>query len=143
MSTIVRNILAALAGVVVGGVVNMILVSIGPYVVPLPEGADVSTMEKLRDSMALFTPVNFVFPFLAHAIGTLAGAFVAARVAASNTAKFEIGIGIGVFFLIGGIAAVVMLGGPLWFKVLDLVVAYIPMSYLGVVVAGATPPKAG
>lgn len=89
--------------------------------------------------MKLFTPVNFIFPFLAHALGTFAGAFVAAKLAASHSMKFALGIG--VFFLLGGIAVVSMLGGPLWFNVADLLVAYIPMSYLGAVLAGATRSK--
>ena len=55
MNPIARNILAAICGFVVGSVVNIGLVNIGPFVVPLPEGADVSTMESLRDSMKLFT----------------------------------------------------------------------------------------
>jgi threonine dehydrogenase-like Zn-dependent dehydrogenase len=41
MNPIARNVLAVICGVVVGGVVNMGLVNIGPFVVPLPEGADV------------------------------------------------------------------------------------------------------
>lgn len=136
MTTVVRNVLAVLAGVVVGSLVNMGLVNIGPLVVPLPEGADVSTTESLRASMDLFTPVNFMFPFLAHALGTLAGAFVAAKLATSHPVKLAIGIG--VVFLAGGIAAVYMLGGPLWFILADLLLAYIPMAYLGAVLAGAT-----
>jgi hypothetical protein len=136
MKPVARNILAALAGVVVGSLVNIGLVNIGPLVIPIPEGADVSTMENLRDSMKLFTPVNFIFPFLSHALGTLAGALVAARFAASHSLKFAIGIG--VFFLLGGIAAATMLGGPLWFTLVDLLLAYIPMGYLGAVLAGAT-----
>ena len=136
MNSVAKNILAALAGVVVGSLVNMGLVNIGPSVVPLPEGADISTMENLRDSMNLFAPVNFIFPFLAHALGTLAGAFVAAKLAANHSVKFAMGIG--VLFLMGGIAAVSMLGGPLWFNVVDLLLAYIPMGYLGAVLAGAT-----
>lgn len=140
MKTVARNIVAVLGGVVVGSVVNMALVNVGPLVVPLPEGADVSTAEGLRDSMKLFTPVNFLFPFLAHALGTLVGAFVVARLAASHAMKFAIGIG--VFFLLGGIAAANMLGGPLWFIVTDLVVAYIPMGYLGAILARATRRRA-
>ncbi len=136
MNPVVKNILAALAGVISGGVVNMGILNIGPMVVPLPEGADVSNMEGLRNSMKLFTPANFICPFLAHAIGTLAGAFVAAKVAGSHSLKFAFGVG--VFFLMGGIAMVCMVGGPLWFAVADLVVAYIPMGYLGAVLAGAT-----
>ena len=96
--------------------------------------ADVSTMEGLRESMKLLTPANFRFPFLAHALGTLAGAFVAAKIAVSHPTKFAIGIGL--FLLIGGVTAVAMLGGPVWFAVLDLLVAYIPMGILGGWLAG-------
>ena len=88
MNPIARNILAAFVGYFVGSVVNIALVNIGPFVAPLPEGADVSTLEGVRESMALFTPANFIFPFLGHALGTLAGAFVAARLAASHQMKF-------------------------------------------------------
>ena len=90
-------------------------------------------MEGLRDSMQSFTPKNFLFPFLGHALGTLSGAFVAAKLAVTHKMKFALGIG--VFFLIGGSMAVNMLGGPTWFNVLDLVVAYIPMGFLGGILA--------
>ena len=134
MKTIARNTLAAIVGFVIGSVVNLALVNIGMSVIPLPEGADVSTMEGLRESMKLFTPVNFLFPFLAHALGTLTGAFVAAKVAASHHMKFAIGIG--VVFLFGGLTMVLMCGGPAWFIAADLLLAYIPMAYLGGLLAG-------
>jgi hypothetical protein len=127
--TIARNILAAVVGLIVGSLVNMALVNIGPSVVPLPADADVSTMEGLRASMKLFTPANFVFPLLAHALGTLAGAFVAAKAAASH--HMRIAIVVGVAFLMGGIAAARMFGGPVWFIACDLLLAYIPMGLLG------------
>ena len=129
MNRIVRNILAAIVGFFLGSVVNIGLVNVGTSVVPLPEGADVSTMEGLRESMKLFTPMNFLFPFLAHALGTLTGAFVAAKLAASHHMKFAVGIG--VTFLIGGITMVLACGGPTWFIVSDLLLAYIPMGFLG------------
>jgi hypothetical protein len=129
-----KNTLAVIAGVVIGSLVNMLLVNIGPLLIPNPVGADVSTMENLRESMKLFTPVNFIFPFLAHALGTLVGAFITARFAANHNLKFAMVIG--VFFLIGGISAVSMLGGPLWFKLTDLLIAYLPMSLLGATFAG-------
>ena len=130
-----KNILAVVAGFIVGSVVNICLVNVGPHVIPLPEGADITSMDKLAESMKLFTPANFVFPFLGHALGALAGAFVAAKLAASH--KMAFAMGIGAFFLIGGIAAVSMLGGPMWFNVTDLVLAYLPMGYLGGLFAGA------
>ncbi len=129
MKTIAQNIIAVLAGIVIGSAVNIGLVNVGPIVVPLPEGADVSTMEGLQKSMELFTPANFIFPFLGHALGTLAGAFTAAKLAANHHYKFAIGIAL--YFLAGGIAMIVMLGGPWWFAIADLVLAYLPMGYVG------------
>lgn len=129
-----RNLLALIIGFVVGSGVNLALVNIGNSVIPLPDGADASTMDGLRESMKLFTPANFVFPFLAHAFGTLAGAFVAAKLAVSYHLKLAIGIG--VFFLLGGITMVSVAGGPLWFITSDLLLAYLPMGYLGGILAG-------
>jgi hypothetical protein len=68
-------------------------------------------------------------PFLAHALGTFVGAFIAAKIAA--TSKMIIAIAIGIVFMIGGIMMVMMLPSPLWFDATDLVLAYIPMAYLG------------
>ncbi len=136
MNPIVRNVLAVIAGFVVGSLVNVGLINMGQALIPLPEGADSSTLETLRESMKLFTPANFLFPFLGHALGTLAGASVAARRAASHPMQFALGIG--ACFLVGGIAAVSMIGGPLWFNATDLLLAYLPMGYLGAVLAGAT-----
>lgn len=38
---------------------------------------------------------------------------------------------VGVLFLIGGVSMVAMLPSPMWFNALDLIVAYIPMAFLG------------
>ena len=139
MNPIARNVLAVISGILSGSLVNMGLINIGPFVVPLPEGADVTTMDNLRDSMKLFTPMNFLFPFLGHAMGTLSGAFVAAKVAANH--PMRVAIGIGVFFLIGGAMMVRMVGGPMWFNVADLLLAYIPMGYLGGILATGKQPQ--
>ncbi|MEO8479900.1 MAG: hypothetical protein ABI542_09745 [Gemmatimonadota bacterium] len=134
MPPFLRNTLAVLAGLAVGSIVNIMLVNVGPSVVPLPEGADVSTIEGLAASMHLFKPANFLFPFLGHAVGTLVGAFIAAKFADSHEIQFALVVGL--FSLAGGIAAVVMFGGPLWFKAADLLLAYIPMAFLGARLAG-------
>lgn len=129
MNPIVRNILSILAGLVLGSIVNMAIITVSAYIIPAPAGADVTTMEGLKASMHLFEPKHFLMPFLAHALGTLAGAFVAAKLAANNKMKFAVSIG--VFFLIGGVANVIMLPSPMWFTLVDLLLAYIPMAYLG------------
>ncbi len=128
MNPIIRNILAVLAGVIIGNVVNMGLIELGNIIVPV-EGVDVSDMEALKKAMPNFSIENFIFPFLAHALGTFVGAYIAALLAANHKMKFAMGIG--VFFLIGGIIVNTLLPGPIWFAAMDIVLAYIPMAYLG------------
>lgn len=128
MNPILRNILALAAGIVIGASVNMGIIMISGSVIPPPEGADVTTTEGLKASIHLFQPRHFIMPFLAHALGTFAGAIVAAFIAVSHKMKFALAIGI--VFLAGGIGAVYMLPAPMWFNILDLVGAYIPMGLL-------------
>lgn len=129
MNPIFRNILAVIAGLVLGSAVNMFFISLNGSVIALPEGADVSTMEGLKASMHLFEPKHFIFPFLAHAVGTMIGAYFAAKIA--STKKMLFAMVIGVAFLIGGIINVVNLPAPTWFSALDLIAAYIPMGWIG------------
>ena len=128
MNPIIRNILAIIGGVILGSVVNMGIITISGSIIPPPEGADVTTTEGLKEAMHLFQPKHFIMPFLAHALGTFAGALLAGFIAVNR--KMMIALIIGFFFLIGGIASVFMLPSPIWFTILDLVVAYIPMAYL-------------
>lgn len=129
MNPIVKNLLAVIAGAVGGSLLNILLVNVGPMVILPPEGADITTMEGLKATMHLFEPKHFIFPFLAHALGTLLGAFLAAAIAANR--KMIFAITIGVFFLAGGVTNAFMLPSPGWFLSLDLVVAYLPMGWLG------------
>jgi hypothetical protein len=128
MNPIIKNILAIITGIILGSAINMGIITISGSIIPPPAGADITTTEGLQASMHLFEPRHFIFPFLAHALGTFAGAIFAALIAANHKLKF--GLGIGVFFLAGGIASVFMLPSPLWFTILDLGLAYIPMGYL-------------
>ncbi len=129
MNKIARNILAVLAGLVVGGKVNMILIENSARIIAPPSGVDVKTVEGLKAGIHLFEPKHFIMPFLAHALGTFIGALLASIIAGSN--HMRIALGIGVVFFIGGAVAVYMLPAPLWFNVVDLVFAYLPMAYLG------------
>lgn len=60
--------------------------------------------------------------------GTLIGAFVAVRIAASHHKIFAYTIA-GLFFL-GGLYMVLILNAPMWFNITDLVLAYFPMAWL-------------
>ena len=130
-----RNILGVFAGIVVASIVNMGLIAVGHAIVPLPPGADVSSMEKLSETIHLFEPQNYIFVFLAHALGPLVGTIVTMLIAVSH--KMKIAVGMAVPFLVGGIAANVMIPAPFWFKAIDLIFAYIPMTLIGAKLGGA------
>ncbi len=128
MKPIIKNILAIVAGSILGSIVNMGIIMVSGHIIPPPEGADVTTMEGLKASIHLFEPRHFIFPFLAHALGSFFGALAAAFISASHKTKFAYAISI--LFLLGGIANCFMLPAPLWYNVLDVIGAYIPMGYL-------------
>ncbi|MBW0434049.1 hypothetical protein HGB47_10500 [Leptospira yasudae] len=128
MNPILKNILAFIAGAIVGSVVNMGIITVSGSIIPPPAGADVTTTEGLKASIHLFEPKHFLMPFLAHALGTFSGAIVAAIVAASHKLLFALSIG--VLFLAGGIASLFMIPSPLWFTVVDLAGAYLPFGFL-------------
>ena len=122
MKTIFKNILAILGGVVIGMVVNMGLIITGNQLIPFED--DMNPMNAMNWELKYF-----IFPFLAHAIGTLSGAFIAAKFSASY--HMVLAICIGIFFLLGGISMVFIMPAPVWFIVADLSLAYIPMSWFG------------
>ena len=128
MNPVLKNILAVVLGWLLGSIVNLALVYTGHSVFPI-EGVDPNDMEAIAEVMPTLSSEYFVFPFLAHAIGTLVGAFIAAKIAA--TRKMTFALVIGVIFLLGGIWASTMIPAPTWFTATDLIIAYIPMAWLG------------
>jgi hypothetical protein len=138
MPNLLRNVLAILVGIAIGGCVNMALITLSPSIIPPPAGVDVSNAESLSNAMHLFEPRHFVMPFLAHALGTLAGALAAFLVAA--TYRAPIAYLIGAVFLCGGVAASFMIPAPTWFISLDLLAAYLPMAWLSIQIGTRMKP---
>ncbi len=133
MSKSLRMLLAVVVGFVLGSVVNMALITVSGKIIATPAGADVTTLEGLRASLPLFEPKHFIFPFLAHALGSLVGALVASWLAPSKSPipAFIVGG----LFLLGGIANTFMHPAPVWFIATDLLLAYIPSAWLGIALA--------
>ncbi len=125
----VRNILAVVVGIVVSSVVNMGLIELGHVLVPPPAGVDSSSMEAFAATIHLMEPKHYLFVFLAHALGPLVGTFLAMRIAVSH--RMKLAFGMAAFFLLGGIAASVMLPAPNWYRAVDLLFAYVPTTLLG------------
>lgn len=128
MPILLRNILAVLIGWMAGSIVNMSLIGVGNNLFPI-EGFDPGDPEALAKMIEAFEPKHFLFPFLAHAVGTFVGAAVAALIAVKY--KYRIAMLIGVFFFLGGLAMAFTLPAPAWFIAVDLTLAYFPMAWLG------------
>lgn len=141
MPAILRIVLAVVLGFIAGSAVNISLVMVSGKIIPPPVGADIATVEGLKTSLHLFQPVHFVFPFLAHALGTATGAFVAALAARAHArvAAFVVGG----LFLLGGVANAFMLPAPTWFIAVDLILAYGPAAGLGLWCARRVGPRRG
>lgn len=128
MKPIFKNIIAIVLGWIVGSVVNMGLIQIGHNIFPI-EGINPKDLKALSEIMPTLDSEYFIFPFLAHAIGALAGAIIAGVLATKHKMKFSLGIG--AFFLLGGIAASIMIPAPTWYVITDIILAYIPMAWIG------------
>lgn len=127
MNPIVKTILAIIAGAFVGGLVNMGIIMLGSGI-SVPEGVDPMDVESIKANIDKYQYYHFIVPFLAHAIGTLVGAYLAVKIAGH---KMVAALVVAALFLYGGISMVMQLPSPMWFNVLDLVGAYIPMGLLG------------
>ena len=127
MNPIIKNILAVIAGWLGGSIINMGLIRLGHTL--FPPGVDPNDMEAYAAIMPTLEPKHFIFPFLAHALGTLVGSTIAGMVAVNHKMKFSLAIG--GFFFLGGIMVNYMLPGPTWFAIVDILFAYLPMAWIG------------
>ncbi|HKL03558.1 MAG TPA: hypothetical protein VJ911_07775 [Cryomorphaceae bacterium] len=136
MHPILRNILVVILGIIIGSVVNMAIVMVAPSIIPLPDGVDPSNMEALKEAIPSFGPKHYIFPFLAHALGTLVGAFIAARLGVGR--KMLLAIIVGGWFFLGGVMNASMLGTPILWTALDLIICYFPFAFIGGTLAGGS-----
>ena len=128
-----RNIIGFIVGYVAGSAVNFALIMVNMAAL-MPAGTDFTTPDGINAAMANLQPLNFAVVFLAHALGTFVGVVVAMLIAVSQ--KYKIALCVGALFLSGGIYAALVIGAPLWFEAADILLAYIPMAYLGWKIAG-------
>ncbi len=107
----------------------MAVIAAGHAIMLPPAGFDGNSMEGVASTIHLLKPIDFIVPFLAHALGPFVGVLVAMFIAASG--RKTIAIILACLFLAGGIAANVMIPAPMWYRVVDVLFAYVPMTFLG------------
>ena len=130
MSNRVKNIIALVVGIVVCMAVNMGLVMLLGNLFPPPPGVNPQDINSIRANLDQYSNMQILMPFIAHFMGSLIGGLVAALIAGSRRLLWPLIVGL--FHLLGGISMIMMLPeSPLWFKALDLIVAYIPAALLG------------
>lgn len=128
MKSKIQNILGLLLGIIIGSIINMSIVTISGNLIPLPIGVNPEDVNSLRENIHVFESKHYIMPFLAHALGTLSGAFIASKIAVTKK-KMHAFI-VGLFFLVGGISAAYMIGTPILPTTIDLVLAYLPMAWI-------------
>ena len=80
MKSKIQNILGLLLGIIIGSIINMSIVTISGNLIPLPLGVNPEDVNSLRENIHLFESKHYIMPFLAHALGTLSGAFIASKI---------------------------------------------------------------
>lgn len=129
MNPLVKNSLAVLWGILCGGAVNYGVISLGAFLVASLENVALDSVNGINSNINLYSSTYFMIPLLGHGIGTLVGACVTAKTAQTNKSKLAIVIGL--IFLYGGITLSSQTTAPIWFSLVDLTMAYIPMAWLG------------
>ncbi|GAB4319288.1 MAG: hypothetical protein Kow00127_11490 [Bacteroidales bacterium] len=125
---ILQNTGSVILGWIAGSIINMGLVQLGHRLFPIP-AISPDDMEALARVMPDLSSEHFIFPFLAHAIGTFAGALITGWVAVIH--RIQLALVIGLLFFAGGVMVSFMLPAPGWFTAIDLILAYFPMAWLG------------
>jgi len=124
---LIRNILAVIVGLIIGMAVNMSLVMLNAKVLfPMPEGATMDDPEQLNAWVATLPTAAFFVVLAAHLGQSFVGAWVAARLGASEPMLLAMTVGLA--SLAGGIMAMMSIDGPTWMIVempLYLVVAWL------------------
>ena len=127
---ILKRTIVIILSIFIGAQVNGAFLTLGTTLIPPPEGCNLNTMDGLKAAVPFLEAKHYLFPFLAHAIGTLISAVLITRFLKSQ--QFVFAMMAGILFLMAGVAMVIMLPGtPIWFILVDLIGAYIPMAYLG------------
>lgn len=129
MRQLLRNLLAVGTGFCIGVAISIAIHAMAglPF---LPANGDAHEVAgSILASMEASESMSCLAQLAAHAIGTYCGAAAAAWLSASHSLIAALAIGFA--FLSFGIANALARHWPLWFEIVDLNLAYIPMAWLG------------
>ena len=125
---IINRVLSILSGVIAGAIVIGILERVSLSMHPMPEGLDPTDRVALSNYIAGLPLSAFLTILMTHAMGALAGGFVASKLA--KIQKRSAAMFAGLILLVAGVLNLVSIPHPLWFSIADVIV-YTPFALLG------------
>ncbi len=115
-----RSAVAVIAGTVLAVLLIAAIQKLGHMVYPVPSGIDWSDADRVREYIAGLPPGALLFVLAAYGIGTLAGAFLAARL--STRAPVVHASIVTALMLASGIGNLVAIPHPAWFAAATVIV---------------------
>jgi hypothetical protein len=136
----IRNIGAALAGVVTAFVLVMLVEKVGHLIYPPPSDLDFTDPEAIKPYIATLPFLALLFPMIAWVVGAFAGTIVASKIGTANPLLFAGGVG--GLMLAATIANLIMIPHPMWFSAVSLVAIVASAWFAAKVASGpsATAP---
>lgn len=123
-----RTLLAVLAGLIVMMLTVAAVEAVGHTLFPPPEGVDFRDPEVLRRLMDTLPAQSLAMVVFGWALGSFAGAYIAARIARVSRLSAAIAIGAVMSLLV--IANIVMIPHPVW-MILARLALPLPLAWLG------------
>ena len=128
----IRNITAAIVGIIVAVSLVWIIEALGHMVYPLPVDIDFGDSEQVRTFTATLPAGAILFVGAAWAFGAFCGTIVAALIATAKPVIY--GIIVGGIVLAGSISMLIIIPHPWWFRI-AAPIAVLVAAFLGTYVA--------
>ncbi|MBT8258072.1 MAG: hypothetical protein KJO49_06340 [Bacteroidia bacterium] len=113
-----KSVLAVIAGLIAAVVVIYGLEFLSTILFPLPEGADPTNIEWIKENAELIPTGSMIIVALAHLLGIIVGMVIAAKVAGMTMIPSYI---VGILLLVGTLLNLIMIPHPFWFAATDLI----------------------
>ena len=114
----VRNVAAAITGIVTAFVLIMLIEKLGHSIYPPPPDIDFSDPEAMRPYIATLPFLALLFPMIAWVVATFAGTALACKIGTANPLAFAAVVG--GLVLAGTIANLIVIPHPVWFSAVSL-----------------------
>lgn len=128
----VRNIAAAIVGVIVAIVLVQSIEMLSHMIYPIPEDMDFTDTDKVREFMSTLPIGAILFIGLAWSVGAFGGTLVGAWIATAKPLVYAIIVG--GFVLVGAVTMLILLPHPWWFTI-SAPLAVVVGAYLGMYLA--------